>query len=467
MKIIHNRSIYADKQLIRLQETPDSVPEGETPQTVNLCVYDQLVDQVKPGDRVEVTGIYRTQPIQLSKFQRNLSSVYKTYVDVIHFQLVEKGGFFSSLFGENDQKEKERDVNDSDSDQDLDLDDSDDEEFLQWMMENDHDQLHSSSSSSHATNTIMDHQNGSSDNIHIRRYSKSERRELKEKKEKYYEMVRKGREEEGGTPIYDQLVQSLAPSIWQLDDVKKGILCLLFGGEQKKFSQSGEGRFRSEINVLLIGDPGTSKSQLLQFVHKISPRGIYTSGKGSSAVGLTAYITKDPDTRQTVLESGALVLSDKGVCCIDEFDKMSDQTRSILHEAMEQQTVSIAKSGIICTLNARTSILASANPKESRYNPKMSVVDNIDLPPTLLSRFDLIYLVLDKPNVSTDKKLAKHLVSLYYKDQPIRRENIDLRTLSEFISFARRFIHPVITDPSRDLLVDVPFLFSFILFILL
>jgi DNA replication licensing factor MCM4 len=388
MVLVHNRCSFSDKQIIKIQETPDAIPDGQTPHSVSLCVYDALVDVARPGDRVEVTGIFRSTPIRVNARQRRLKSLFRTYIDVVHLKRTDKDRL-------------QTDAKDMSS-----------EEFLVEFDE---------------TDRILQDESS--------------------KKQIYIEMASQ-------PDIYARLTKSIAPSVWKLDDVKKGLLLQLFGGISKTLKKSGNARFRGDINILLAGDPGVSKSQLLQYVHKLAPRGIYTSGKGSSAVGLTAYITRDTDTNQLVLESGALVLSDGGICCIDEFDKMSDSTRAILHEVMEQQTISIAKAGIITTLNARASILASANPIDSKYNPKRSIIENLNLPPTLLSRFDLIYLILDMIDVESDQRLGRHIVSLYTELSPVAQTDVmDLHTLIGYISFARS-LQPILTDDAVKLLSE-------------
>jgi replicative DNA helicase Mcm len=249
--------------------------------------------------------------------------------------------------------------------------------------------------------------------------------------------------------VHRTVIRSIAPSIYGYEHLKEAIMYLLFGGVMKALPDI---TIRGDMNVLLVGDPGTAKSQLLQYVARIAPRGLYTSGRGTTAAGLTAAVLRERGGGMT-LEAGALVLADKGVACIDEIDKMRPEDRVAIHEAMEQHTVSVAKGGIVATLNARTSILAAANPALGRYEPYRTVAENITLPVTILSRFDLIFVIRDQPEKESDTKMSEHILDIHRRGLAPVESPIPPILLRKYISYAKN-IKPQLTEPALQRLKD-------------
>ncbi|HEX6282676.1 MAG TPA: minichromosome maintenance protein MCM [Nitrososphaera sp.] len=246
---------------------------------------------------------------------------------------------------------------------------------------------------------------------------------------------------------YEKLIASFAPHIYGHEPIKEAILLLIVGSVTKRL-EDGSTR-RGDINVLLVGDPGTAKSEMLKFTAKIAPRGLYTSGRGSTAAGLTAAVIRDKSGIM-MLEAGAVVLGDQGIVCIDEFDKIKPEDRSALHEVMEQQTCSVAKGGIVATLNARTSILSASNPIYGKYDPYKNITENVNLPVPLLTRFDLIFIVRDSPDKEKDNLVASHILEIHRNTEQAARPAIDIDLFSKYLAYAKQ-IEPALTPEAIDI----------------
>lgn len=322
------QTIYRNYQKLTLQESPGIVPAGRLPRYKEVILLNDLIDCARPGEEIEVTGIY-TNNFDLSLNTKNGFPVFATVVEANY--VAKKQDLFSAY-------------------------------------------------------KLTDE-----DKAEIEKLSKDPR-------------------------IGERIIKSIAPSIYGHEDIKTAIALAMFGGQEKNVK--GKHRLRGDINVLLLGDPGTAKSQFLKYVEKTGHRAVYTTGKGASAVGLTAAVHKDPVTREWTLEGGALVLADRGICLIDEFDKMNDQDRVSIHEAMEQQSISISKAGIVTSLQARCSVIAAANPVGGRYDSSKTFTQNVELTDPIISRFDVLCVVKDVVDPFTDEMLARFVVDSHARSQP-------------------------------------------------
>lgn len=373
------KTLYRDHQKITLQESPSSVEPGKMPRSKEVILTGDQVDYPRPGDLLNITGIYRCL-YDAATNARTCFPVYRTEIQSVH---VQKKGDVKLLEITEDQTQQ------------------------------------------------------------ILELAKS-------------------------ANIRERFISSMAPSIYGMHHVKSAIALSLMGGQQKM--AAGKHRIRGDINTLIVGDPGLAKSQFLKYLEQTYPRAVYTTGKGASGVGLTASVTRD-EHGNFYLEGGAMVLADDGICLIDEFDKMNDQDRTSIHEAMEQQSISISKAGIVATLQARCAVVAVGNPIEGRYDPQRTFAENVNLSDPILSRFDVLCVLRDEADAVQDERLADHVLCSHRKSHPdatseekmiqtklhqkgTHMQPIDQDLLQKYIVYARQKVHPKLTGVDKEKLAN-------------
>ncbi|XP_067683029.1 DNA replication licensing factor mcm2-like [Haliotis asinina] len=369
------QTLYKNYQRITLQESPGKVPAGRLPRSKDAILLDDNVDTCKPGDEIELTGIYHNN----YDGSLNTANGFPVFATVIQANYITK---------------------------------KDDKMAAACLTDED-------------IKAIV-------------ALSKDER-------------------------IGERIFASMAPSVYGHEEIKRAIALAIFGGEPK--NPGGKHKVRGDINVLACGDPGTAKSQFLKYVEKMAARVVFATGQGASAVGLTAYVQRNPVSKEWTLEAGALVLADKGICLIDEFDKMNDADRTSIHEAMEQQSISISKAGIVTSLQARCTIIAAANPIGGRYDPSLTFSENVDLTEPILSRFDILCVVRDTVDPVQDERLAKFVTSSHMKHHPNATEQtedlldnlnntgiepIPQELLKKYVIYAKEKVHPKLHNMDQD-----------------